>query len=607
MADSRPSPLSLDQKTLHLLRRLWADWVRPRWRTLAAAVVFMTVVAASTGAYPLLIKHAYDLYEAGDLRVIWLMPIAILAITGIKGGAFYLQTVFMNKVVMRVVASLQKAMFARLLSADLAWLGRHPVGTLVSRFTADTEYIAGALSNSAVALIRDALTILALVGSMIYLDWMLSIIVLLVYPIAAWPIMEVGKRIRRVSTHAQVQIGDMTSLLNESLGGARMVRAYRLEPYEQARADATFDAMYRLRMRAIEHRARLDPTLEVLGGLAVGGVIAFGGYRVTTGAGTVGDFTGFVSALLIAAQPIRSFGTLSAVLQEGLAGAQRVFDLLDERPTVVDRPGAAPLAVSEGEVALDGVEFSYEPDSPALHACDIRVEGGRTVALVGRSGAGKSTVFNLIPRFYDVGAGRVTIDGQDVREVTMDSLRGALALVSQDIVLFNDTVRANIAMGRPGASDAEIRAAAEAAAADGFIERMPDGYDTVVGDRGLKLSGGERQRIALARAILKDAPILLLDEATSALDAESEQAVQQALERLSRGRTTLVIAHRLATVRNADRIYVLEAGRVVEEGTHDELLAAGGQYARLCRLQFREEPAAEDGGGSPRAALEDAG
>ena len=598
MAAKKPAPLTLDQHTVHLLRRLWRGWVSVHWRTLAAAVAFMAVVAATTGAYPLLIKFAYDLYEAGDLRVIWLMPIVILLITGIKGGAFYLQTLLMNKVVMRVVAALQKAMFGKMLRADLAWLGRHPVGTLVSRFTADTQYIANALSTAAVALIRDALTILALVGSMIYLDWLLSIIVLLIYPIAAIPIMEVGKRLRRVAKSAQMQVGDMTSLLNESLGGARMVRAYRLEPYEQRRADGTFEAMYRLRMRAVEHRARLDPTLEVLGGLAVGGVIAFGGYRVTTGAGSVGDFTGFVSALLIAAQPIRSFGTLNAVLQEGLAGAQRVFEMLDERPAVVDRPEAKPLQVADGAVALEGVEFAYEPGANALHDCSIRVGGGRTVALVGRSGAGKSTVFNLIPRFYDAGAGRVTIDGQDVRDVTLDSLRGAIGLVSQDIVLFNDTVRANIAMGRPDASDDEIRAAAEAAAAHDFIARMPEGYETLVGDRGQKLSGGERQRIALARAILKDAPILLLDEATSALDAESEQAVQQALARLSHGRTTLVIAHRLATVRNADLIYVLEAGRVVEQGTHEALLAADGQYAKLCRLQFREE-AEEEAAAAP--------
>lgn len=588
-SQDRREALTLDQKTLALLRRLWRDHVRPHWRTLAAALFFMTVVAATTGAYPLLIKYAYDLYEAGDMRVVWLMPMIILAITATKGGAFYLQTLLINKVAMKVVAALQKAMFGGMLRADLAWLGRHPVGSLVSRFTADTQYIADALASAAVALVRDALTIAALVVSMIYLDWLLSIIVLLIYPIAAIPIMEVGKRLRRVSKSAQAQIGDMTALLNESLGGARMVKAYRLEPYEQRRADATFDEMYRLRMRAVEHRARLDPTLEVLGGLAVGGVIAFGGYRVTTGAGTVGDFTGFISALLIAAQPIRSFGTLNAVLQEGLAGAQRVFDLLDEKPAVADRPGARPLAVGAGAVALEDVSFTYEGDSAALHACSIRVEGGQTVALVGRSGAGKSTVFNLIPRFYDVTAGRVAIDGQDVRDVTLDSLRRSIALVSQDIVLFNDTVRANIAMGRPDASDAEIRAAAEAAAAHDFISRLPEGYDSVVGDRGQSLSGGERQRIALARAILKDAPILLLDEATSALDAESERAVQQALERLSRGRTTLVIAHRLATVRSADRICVLEAGRVVEQGTHDDLLAAGGQYARLCRMQFRDD------------------
>jgi len=589
---SKPArePLKLDERTVHLLRRLWREWVARHWRTIVVAVLFMGVVAATTGAYPLLIKHAYDMYEAGDMRVVWLMPVVILLITATKGGAFYAQTVLTNKAVMRVVTELRRAMFDQLLRADLAWLGRHATGSLVSRFTNDTQLIANALSGAAISLIRDALTIVALIASMIYLDWLLSIIVLLIYPIAAVPIMQVGRRLRDVSKHAQEQIGDMTALLNESLSGARMVKAYKLEPYEQRRADGTFEDMYRLRMRAVEHRARLDPTLEVLGGLAVGGVIAFGGYRVATGAGTVGDFTGFVSALLIAAQPIRSFGTLNAVLQEGLAATKRVFDLLDERPKIRDRPDARPLQVAAGAVELRDVRFAYE-DAGVLHDVSLRVDGGRTVALVGRSGAGKSTVFNLIPRFYDVTGGQVLVDGQDVRDVTLASLRGAISVVSQDIVLFNDTVRANIAMGRLDADDAAIEAAARAAAAHDFVAALPDGYDTVVGDRGLRLSGGERQRIALARAILKDAPILLLDEATSALDAESEQAVQQALERLSRGRTTLVIAHRLSTVRTADLIYVMEAGRVIEQGTHDALFARGGHYAKLCRLQFRIDAA----------------
>jgi subfamily B ATP-binding cassette protein MsbA len=344
-------------------------------------------------------------------------------------------------------------------------------------------------------------------------------------------------------------------------------------------------------MKMVKSRARLDPILEILGGLAVGGVIAFGGYRVATGQGTIGEFTGFISALLIAAQPVRAIGTLNTVLQEGLGAVQRIFTLLDEMPAIVDKPGAAPLNVARGAVAFRDVDFSYEPGTSALTDFSIEVPAGKTVALVGRSGAGKSTVFNLIPRLFDVGGGAATIDGQDVRDVTLASLRDAIAVVSQEVVLFNDTVRANIAFGRTGASEDEIRAAAEAAAAHDFITQLPEGYDTIVGDRGLRLSGGERQRLSLARAILKDAPILLLDEATSALDAESERLVQLALERLTRGRTTLVIAHRLATVRNADLIYVLEDGRVLEQGSHDELLARGGLYARLCRLQFRDDGA----------------
>ena len=328
-------------------------------------------------------------------------------------------------------------------------------------------------------------------------------------------------------------------------------------------------------MKMVKSRARLDPILEVLGGLAVGGVIAFGGWRVASGGGTIGTFTGFISALLIAAQPVRAIGTLNTVLQEGLGAVQRIFTLLDERPAIIDKPDAAALAVSRGAVALRNVTFGYEPGVAALSDVSLDVPPGRTVALVGRSGAGKSTVFNLIPRLFDVTSGQVSIDGQDVRDVTVKSLRRLRAALS----LF------------------------KAAAADEFITQLPQSYGTMVGDRGLRLSGGERQRISLARAILKNAPILLLDEATSALDAESERLVQQALQQLTQGRTTLVIAHRLATVRNADLIYVLEEGRVLEAGSHDELLAKGGLYARLCRLQFRDdsEPATEAAPGSIRA------
>ena len=601
MAKERRDRAPLDARTWPLVKRLWHDWVRPHWRRIIVSLALMAVIAGATGAYPLVIDYAYTLFEARDPAIVTAILPLVLLVTMVKGGATYTQTVLVGSIVFRIIANIQKGMFAHLTGADLARLGREPTGALISRFTNDTNIMRDAMTRVATGLVRDVLTVAALVGAMIYLDWALTLIVLVVYPLAALPVIAIGRRLRGTSADTQEHLGRTTAFLGESLAGARMVKTYGLEGYERSRAEGVFEALYRFTMRLVRGRAAVDPLLEVLGGLAIGGVIAFAGWRMATGAADVGTFTGFISALLIAAQPVRAIATLNVVVQEGLAAVVRLYDLMDEPPAILDRPGARPLAVARGEIRFDGVRFSYgrgtaapgdgggdgggEGPVDALEAVDLVFEPGVTTALVGPSGAGKSTVLNLIPRLYDVAAGRVLIDGQDVRAVTLASLRASMALVSQDVVLFDDTVRANIAFGRLDASDGEIRAAAEAAAAAEFVEALPQGYDTRVGDRGLTLSGGERQRLALARAVLRDAPILLLDEATSALDAESERKVQAALERLSQGRTTIVIAHRLATVRNAKRLYVLDQGRVVESGAHDALVAADGLYARLCRMQ----------------------
>ena len=599
MADIDTSPVSVTAPnavtgsetipTRALAVRVWRLWLLPQLPRVLFAGLLMVMVAGLTGLYPVLIQHAIDMMDEGNLEYVYVVPPLVVAVVGGKSAALYFQTLVTSSVVYRVVQSMQTAMFERLLTADLARLNKEATGRYLSRFTNDVNVVREAITRVLTNAIRDLLTLVFLIGTMIYLDWLLSLIVLVIYPVAAVPIAALGKRMRRVSANAQSYLGDMTALLNESLSGARMVKTYGLEDYERSRAGSFFEGVYGWSMKLVRGRSLVDPTMEVLGGVAVAGVLAYGIWRVSSGEGTVGDLMGFLSALLIAAAPARAIGTLHVVFQEGMAAVQRVFELVDEEPEIREREGAGTLDLEKGYVRFADVGFEYEPGAPALSAFSLDVAAGSTVALVGPSGAGKSTVINLIPRLYDATSGAVTIDGQDVKDVTLASLRREMAIVSQDVTLFNDTVRANIAFGKLDATDDEIRAAARAAAAEEFITAMPEGYETVVGDRGLKLSGGQRQRIALARAILRDAPILLLDEATSALDAESERKVQDALETLRHGRTTIVIAHRLATVREADMICVMDQGRVVELGSHDQLVAADGLYARLCKMQYFAE------------------
>jgi subfamily B ATP-binding cassette protein MsbA len=421
---------------------------------------------------------------------------------------------------------------------------------------------------------------------MFYQDWVLALASCFAFPLAIRPIVKIGRRMRRVSANTQIEIGQLTTLLSQTFQGARHVKAYGMEAYEAGRANALFERIFRLIDRANRTRSRASPLMETLGGAAVSVVILYGGYQVIENARTPGAFFSFITALLLAYQPLKSLANLNASLQEGLAAAQRLFEVLDIEPDISDLPDARPLRVAGGEIRFDDVRFGYQPHAVALDGISLSVPAGSTVALVGPSGAGKSTVLNLIPRFYDISAGSIAIDGQDIRSVTLSSLRAALALVAQEASLFDDTVRANIAYGRLSASAGEIEDAAAAAGADRFIAELPEGYDTLVGEHGVRLSGGQRQRLAIARAMLKDAPILLLDEATSALDNESERQVQAALRRLMRGRTTLVIAHRLSTITSADLICVMDRGRIVESGKHAQLLAHGGLYARLYETQF---------------------
>ncbi len=574
--------------TIPLLRRLWREWVRPHRGSIVLVLALIAVAAIANALYPLMVKTAFDLLEKKDFASLAWAPVAVILATSIKGFATWGQAILTNRFVTRVEADMQSALYAHLIDADLARIARESPASLTQRFTTDFAFIKEALTRLFTVFFRDVAMLIALIAVLLWIDWKSTLIAGLVAPFVVPPIARIGKKLRRVATATQEQIGTMAANVSESLAGARVAKTYQLEGYLKDRAAGTFDEIRDLKMKAANARARMEPVLEIGAGFAIALVIVFIGWRLANGTTTLGDFAAYAGALLMAAQPVRTLGNLNAIVQEALAALARYFAVLDEKPAVQEKPDARPLAVTQGEVAFRDVTFAYGAGKPALSGAILTAAGGRTTALVGRSGSGKSTLLSLVPRLMDVSSGAVAIDGQDVRDVTLASLRDQIAVVSQDIVLYDDTIRANICFGRKDATDAEVEAAARAAAAHDFIMALPEGYMTRVGDRGGRLSGGERQRVALARAFLKDAPILLLDEATSALDAESEALVQQALARLMAGRTTIVIAHRLSTIRDADRIVVMDEGRVAEEGTHAELLARGGVYAGLNRRQFED-------------------
>jgi subfamily B ATP-binding cassette protein MsbA len=582
-----------------LIRRLVKEQLWPQRKRVALTFICMVLVAGASASMIYLLKDVVDeVLVAKDRGMLYLLPGVIIGLAMISGIAGYFEAVNMEVIGHRMVANLQRLMYRGIIWADLQFFHDNSVGRLISRFINDAGLLRFSVAKALTGLLKDSLLVVFLMTILVVHNWFLALLTIVVFPLALYPIVRIGKRMRKISRNTQVETGELTTLLDETFQGARHVKAYTMEEQETQRATGAIEKIFALTRKAARVQAISRPLMETLGGIALALAILYGGSQVIEGSMTTGELASFLAALLAAYKPMKNIANLNATLQQGLAAAQRVFTILDLRPQISDLDGARPLTRIRGDITFENVHFRYTAKGTALQGIDLDIAAGKTVALVGPSGAGKSTILNLIPRFYDAETGTVRIDGHDVRDVTLESLRAGIALVSQEISLFDDTIRANIAYGKPGAIEDEIVAAARDAGAHEFITGLPDGYDTHVGGRGTKLSGGQRQRIAIARAMVKDAPILLLDEATSALDTETERQVQAALARLKQGRTTVVIAHRLSTILDADTIFVMENGRVTESGTHSELLTRSGAYARLYALQF----SGEDGAEPPAAA-----
>ena len=576
------------EKSIVLVKRLIKEHVRPYFGKLLLAAICMAIVAAATAGNAWLMQPVLDeVFLNKNTQLLLLVPIAVMTIAIVKGLASYGESIYMEYAGERIISDVRYRLFSHLMNADLNFFHKNSSGKLISRFTYDVGLLRASVSTALTGIAKDTMTLIFLVALMFYQDWFLAIIAFFVFPAAVLPILYIGRRIRKISTSTQAEIGSFASLLSQIFQSARYVKAYTMQKYEKKRAKKIVEDLFNLIYKSVRIRSRTRPILESLGGIAIALVIFYGGSKVISGATTPGTFFSFITALLMAYQPLKRLANFNVNIQDGLAAAVRIFQLLDQKPEITDSPNAKEYVLKKGEIEFKKVRFSYgSKTSHALNNINLKIRGGKTIALVGKTGAGKSTILNLIPRFYDTINCEIIIDKKNIKDYKINSLRKKIALVSQEVTLFDDTIRSNIAYGNPNCTEKQLYEAAKKADAHEFITPFKNGYKSLVGEQGIQLSGGQRQKIAIARAILKDAPILLLDEATSSLDSGSEKDIQTSLKKLMKNKTTLVIAHRLSTILDADLIYVIDNGKVIEYGNHKALMKNKGLYSKLYKLQF---------------------
>jgi ATP-binding cassette, subfamily B, bacterial MsbA len=560
--------------------------VRKNSLKLVLAMGCMLVIAAATSATAFLVKNVLDdIFFKKDMTMLRVIPVFVILIYFIRGIGYYGQEYLMNYVGEDIIRQLRDRLYDRIQDLPVSFFQEEKTGGLMSRITNDVNVIKGMVSTAVTGSLRDVFTVIGLTGVIFYRDWKMAFFAMIVLPVAFFPVVEFGRRVRRVSTGCQEAMAEMTSFLHETFVGNKIVKAFGMEEYEKKRFAEKTLHLFGLEMKAVIARSLSSPVMEFMGGLGIAFIIWYGGYRVIDGTSTPGTFFSFMAAVLMLYDPVKKLSRLNNSVQQGLAATDRVFDIIERESDIKEPPNPIEIKSAPHRVTFRNVSLKYDEDI-VLKDIGLDAAPGEILALVGMSGGGKTSIVNLIPRFYDVSEGAVLIDGTDIRDASVASLRKQIAIVTQDTILFNDTVRNNIAYGNRNASDEEIVNAAKAAYAYDFIQSFPHKFDTMIGELGGRLSGGEKQRICIARALLKDAPILILDEATSSLDTESEMLVQKALENLMKGRTTFVIAHRLSTIAYAHRILVIVEGRIVEEGRHEELIAKRGEYFKLYQMQF---------------------